>query len=123
MISFVIAVSCFFFGGFIITLYNDDPEIVRVGSQILKMVALIQPLQSSQFILAGALRGAGDTKFVMVLMLVCAFLIWMPLLFIVNHFHPTMPALWATMIVYIIIISIATIARWKWGPWRKIKLI
>ena len=27
------------------------------------MVALIQPLQSSQFILSGALRGAGDTKY------------------------------------------------------------
>jgi len=29
----------------------------------LKIIALIQPAQSTQFILAGALRGAGDTRF------------------------------------------------------------
>lgn len=43
-------------------LYNDDPAVIIQGAEILKLVALIQPFQSSQFILAGALRGAGDTR-------------------------------------------------------------
>jgi MATE family multidrug resistance protein len=98
-------------------------QFMSLGFILFLLMAAWQCFDTADVTIAGALKGAGDTKFVMVLMLVCAFLIWMPLLFIVNHFHPTMPALWATMIVYIIIISIATIARWKWGPWRKIKLI
>lgn len=98
-------------------------QFMSLGFILFLLMAAWQCFDTADVTIAGALKGAGDTKFVMMLMLVCAFLIWMPLLFIVNHYHPTMPALWATMIVYIIIISIATLARWKWGPWRKIKLI
>lgn len=59
-----IAIVVFFFGRNIIHLYNNtEPVIADTGSIILKMVALIQPLQAAQFILSGALRGAGDTKF------------------------------------------------------------
>lgn len=61
--SAVIALGCFFFGEQVVALYNDDPEIIRVGGQLLKMIALCQPIQASQFILSGALRGAGDTKY------------------------------------------------------------
>lgn len=62
-VSFVLAFVLFFFGKQIIMLYSDDPAIIELGPWLLKMVALIQPLQSSQFILSGALRGAGDTKY------------------------------------------------------------
>ena len=43
-------------------LYTDNTLIIEQGTKILKLVALIQPFQSTQFILSGALRGAGDTK-------------------------------------------------------------
>ncbi len=36
--------------------------MVEVAASVLKVAAFIQPFQSSQFILAGALRGAGDTR-------------------------------------------------------------
>lgn len=61
-VSMILAVVFFFFGRQIVGLYSDDPQIIEMGGAILMMVAAIQPLQSSQFILAGALRGAGDTK-------------------------------------------------------------
>ena len=41
---------------------RQEPQIISQGARILKLVALVQPAQSSQFILAGALRGAGDTR-------------------------------------------------------------
>ena len=59
-----IALAIFFFPREFILMYNDDPVILDVGVTVLRMVALIQPLQASQFILAGAMRGAGDTAFV-----------------------------------------------------------
>jgi MATE family multidrug resistance protein len=98
-------------------------EFMSLGFVLFLLMAAWQCFDAADVTIAGALKGAGDTKFVMMLMLVCAFFVWMPLLFAVYIFHPTMPALWATMIVYIIIISIASIARWVWGPWRKIRLI
>lgn len=53
----------FFFGGrHIASLYTDDPAVIETAALVLKVAAFIQPFQSSQFILAGALRGAGDTR-------------------------------------------------------------
>ncbi len=63
VVSVLLGAVLFFFGKQIVMLYSDDPIIIEKGAFLLKMVALIQPLQSSQFILAGALRGAGDTKY------------------------------------------------------------
>lgn len=61
MISTLMAVIFFFFGPQLVGLYTSDPVIIANASGALKIIALVQPFQSSQLILAGALRGAGDT--------------------------------------------------------------
>ena len=61
LISTIMAVGLFFFGAQIVGLYTSDPVIIRNAAGALKIIALVQPFQSSQLILAGALRGAGDT--------------------------------------------------------------
>ena len=43
-------------------LYSNEQEVIKTGAIMLRYVALVQPFQGAQFILAGALRGAGDTK-------------------------------------------------------------
>lgn len=61
------------FGGQVVKLYNGNlyidgvvdmakAQVVVLGSFIMLFVAFLQPIQSSQFILAGGLRGAGDTR-------------------------------------------------------------
>lgn len=62
-ISSFMAFIFFLFGPQIVGLYTKNPEIIRSASMALKVIALVQPFQSSQFILAGGLRGAGDTVF------------------------------------------------------------
>ena len=78
---------------------------------------------AADVVVSGALKGAGDTKFVMTWMLVCAFAVWLPLVFLVRHVHNTMPALWATMVVYVIIICAGSLVRWHRGRWKGIKLV
>lgn len=46
------------------SLFSDDAAIIALGSQIMIIVAIVAPLQTSQVIISGSLRGAGDTKFV-----------------------------------------------------------
>ncbi|MDR2932313.1 MAG: MATE family efflux transporter, partial [Oscillospiraceae bacterium] len=70
LVSIFLASIFFFFGRNIIGLYTKEAEIIATGSILMMLVAVVQPLQSSQFVLAGALRGAGDTKSVAV----CTFL-------------------------------------------------
>lgn len=62
LVACFIAAGFFFFGPWIIRLYTPEESVIALGAMALKIVALVQPAQSTQFILSGALRGAGDTK-------------------------------------------------------------
>lgn len=52
-----------FFGKYIAWLYTDDLNVVMLSALVLKIYAIAQPFQSTQFVLAGGLRGAGDTAY------------------------------------------------------------
>ena len=60
--SFILGLVFWVFGEQIIMLYSNEQEVIKTGAIMLRYVALVQPFQGAQFILAGALRGAGDTK-------------------------------------------------------------
>lgn len=62
IIAVTIASTFFFFGRQISGIYTNDPEVITLAAGCLRIIALMQPMQSTQFILAGALRGAGDTR-------------------------------------------------------------
>ena len=62
MVSGAVAVILFFFGRQVALLYSNDLAVITQAAIALKIIALVQPSQSTQFVLAGALRGAGDTK-------------------------------------------------------------
>lgn len=64
--SALMAIVFFFFGGAIASLYTNDPQVIKQAGDILKLIAFIQPFQSSSLIVAGGLRGAGDTIFTLV---------------------------------------------------------
>ncbi|MBQ6137864.1 MAG: hypothetical protein IJI73_10900, partial [Kiritimatiellae bacterium] len=80
-------------------------------------------LDSVDTVLCGALRGAGDTKFVMWWMTFCAFGVWLPLVWAVSRVHFTMPALWCTTVVYVAVLFAGSFVRWRRGRWRSIKVV
>ena len=101
----------------------NPAEFLSLGFVLFILMVAWQCFDCADVVLSGALKGAGDTHFVMGWMLVCAFGIWLPLLFLVYWLHPTMPALWSTMIAYVVLICVGTWIRWRRGPWRNIKLV
>ena len=94
-----------------------------LGFTLFAMMAAWQVFDAADVIVSGALKGAGDTKFVMLWMMFGAFALWLPGVFVVRHVHNTMPALWATMIAYVVVLCAGTFIRWRCGAWRKIKLV
>ncbi len=52
-----------FFGKYLAMLYTDDMSVAGLTATVLKIYAFAQPFQSTQFILAGGPRGAGDTRY------------------------------------------------------------
>ncbi|HKM42697.1 MAG TPA: MATE family efflux transporter, partial [Limnochordia bacterium] len=122
-VSLVLAIIFFFFGRQIVSLYTDDPAIIEQGARILKLVALIQPFQSSQFILAGALRGAGDTRATMVITFLTVMLV-RPILAIalINHFNWGLEGAWIALVTDQLLRSGLVLLRYNSGKWKKIKI-
>ena len=102
---------------------SDQTAFLSLGSTLFVMMVVWQFCDAAEVVLSGALKGAGDTRFVMVLMLVMAFPFWMPILFVTYWLCPTMEALWSTMVVYVFVFFVGTALRWLKGPWRSLRLI
>ena len=97
-------------------------EFQSLGFTLFVLMAAWQLFDAADVILSGALKGGGDTKFVMWWMLVVGFVIWLPVVFVVRRFHNTMPALWSTMILYVVVICVGSLIRWRRGGWKMVKL-
>ncbi len=114
----IIAVGIFFFNEFLIGLYNNDPAIVAVGSGLLSMVALIQPFQSSQFVLAGALRGAGDTKYTAMVVMLTAMLLRPGLaILLIKGFDFGLEGAWYALVADQLLRTALVFARYNTGKW------
>ena len=52
----------FFFAPQLIQIFSTDPEVIDLGSQVLRIVAFAEPLFGASIVASGALRGAGDSR-------------------------------------------------------------
>lgn len=62
----IVGIIMFLFAEMLVGLYSGDSAIIESASAALRVAALIQPFQANQLIVAGSLRGAGDTRFPLV---------------------------------------------------------
>ncbi len=53
-------------GSFLVSLFTDDAAVIQAGTTIMLTIAATAPIQTSNVVVGGTLRGAGDTKFVAV---------------------------------------------------------
>lgn len=93
-----------------------------LGFVLFVLMTVWQVFDAADVIISGALKGCGDTKFVMWWMLVVAFLFWLPLVFVVRCFSNTMPALWSTMVVYVLVLCVGAFVRWRRMGRKMVKL-
>lgn len=117
-ISLCIGIGVFFFNQQILALYSDDMQIIAMGGILLQMVALIQPLQASQFIFAGVLRGAGDTKYTAIVSFV-TMLIIRPVMAIIaiNQFGLGLKGAWYALVVDQLTRTLLIGRRYYQGKW------
>lgn len=51
-------------GGFLVSLYTNEQAVIAAGANIMVIIAFFAPIQTSNVVISGSLRGSGDTKFV-----------------------------------------------------------
>lgn len=123
VIAILLSLIFFFLGKPIVSLYTKETEVIAQGARILMFVALVQPLQSSQFILAGALRGAGDTRATAVITMITVLFIRPALaLYSINVLNWGLEGAWFALLVDQAIRSLLVLFRFNSGKWKRIKV-
>jgi Na+-driven multidrug efflux pump len=70
------------FPTFILRLFTSDPEIIQRTLLGLRIAGIDQPLFAFVLVISGALRGAGDTRTVMILSIIRQWLCFVPFTYI-----------------------------------------
>ena len=104
------------------SLYNSDPEIIQMGGYIMLFVAFLQPFQSSQFIVSGGLRGAGDTRSTAMITFVTVLLVRPGIAVLLVNLGLGLYGAWLAMAADQILRSTLVMGRYKGGKWKLIKL-
>lgn len=76
------AVLLYIFAPFLMGMLSNDPEVCELGVRILRIEAFAEPLYGASIVVAGVLRGAGDTAMCSVLSLVSLWCVRVPLSYI-----------------------------------------
>ncbi len=121
-VSLLLTVIFAFFGGAIVSLYNNDPQIVEMGGRIMLFVAFVQPFQASQFIVAGGLRGAGDTRATAVITMITMMIIRPVLALLLVSVGLGIYGAWIAVAADQLTRTLLVFARYKQGKWKAIRL-
>lgn len=99
-------------------------ELLQIGRWLLLLMAVWGMLDTINLVLGGALKGAGDTKFVMWYSTIMGWFLFVPgewyIIYFRNH---GILAAWGFLAFTIIIISGGFYWRFKAGSWKRIKLL
>jgi putative MATE family efflux protein len=123
MISSVIFFVFIFGRTFMVSLFNDEAAVLALGANVLIIAALGTHAQTSQVVISGCLRGAGDTIFVAITSLISVAII-RPILTWLLCFPLGfgLYGAWIALCVDQIFRLITSMKRFSSGKWTKITL-
>lgn len=106
-----------------IAFFNDDPAIIRAGSNILLCAAFFQVFDGMGYTYAGALRGAGDTHWTAGITVVLLLGVFTPLsLGAVTWTNLESLGPWLAGTVYVVFLGLALWWRFTQGKWKNIDI-
>jgi Na+-driven multidrug efflux pump len=89
----------------------------------MRMMGLATPIIAVAMILTQALFGSGNTRFVMIVELILHFTCLMPLAWLLGMtLNLGLPGIWASAIVYIVVLAGAMVWKFAGGAWKKTEI-
>jgi MATE family multidrug resistance protein len=118
-----IAMAFLVFAGKLVALINSDPEVIRIGARIIRLAALFQVFDGVGIISGGCLRGAGDTRWTMLIGTIFAWGLFLPLAYLGGFILDGGAfGAWAGATAYIIALGVVFYFRFRSGKWQSIKI-
>lgn len=104
-------------------IFSQEPAVIIAGVTILKLVALYQVFDAVGIVLAGALNGAGDTRFTMIARLLFAWGFFIPLVWLlIFPLNRGIWGAWLGALIYLAGLALIYFIRFRLGHWRRIQL-
>ncbi|MBW7865280.1 MAG: MATE family efflux transporter [Candidatus Hydrogenedens sp.] len=124
--GYMVFMGAFFavFGGVLIRLFfRPDPEIVLLGHRLLILAAFFQAFDAVNIICMGALRGAGDTRWMMWMTAFMSYGFCLPLsIFFAFVLGLETYGAWMGATLFIMVLSGVLFHRFNSGQWRHIQI-
>lgn len=103
--------------------FSDDPIVIKICADLFIFGVLYQLFDGLGVPSMGALRGAGDTKFPMILMFLCMWVLMIPLLFFLgDYLGYGVYGAWMATCITCICVGIGGFWRFKRGRWKQLKV-
>jgi putative MATE family efflux protein len=103
-------------------LFTNDPRVIAYGVPCLRLIAWTQPLQAFGMVLAGALRGAGDTRWTMIITTASIWLLRIPLSYFFGiYLGLGLVGVWMGNTFDMGIRGLAVTWRFSTGRWKSIR--
>ncbi|MBB5235901.1 MATE family multidrug resistance protein [Deinococcus budaensis] len=105
----------------LIGLFNRSPEVLSLGTRVLGVMAAYQILDGVAIVLGGALGGAGDTRFRLLVTLTGA---WLVMVLGASWLAPRsgVTGAWGAALLFIAFAAVAYALRFASGRWRRARL-
>ena len=114
----------FFFPYALLRAFTDDPTVVELGGLFLKIVAIAQIPLAITMVLAGSLRGAGDTGYILGATIAGMWGVRVPAALIGAFWlHLSIGAIWSAMVADWFLRMGLLVLRYRSERWREIRLI
>lgn len=114
----------FFFPYVLLRAFTNDEAVIDLGTVFLKIVALLQVPLALTMVLAGSLRGAGDTRFIMIATTVGMWGVRIPIAFIAGYWLSLgVFYVWLAMIADWTLRMVLMLWRYRSERWRAIQVL
>jgi putative MATE family efflux protein len=122
-IQLPVVILYFLLAPLIISIFNSDPEVIRIGTNYLRIISPSLILIVLITGLSGAQSGAGDTKPPMIASIVANWIFKIPLAYIIaRYLRYASRGVWIAIAVSVVIETVIVTVYYYRGGWKKRKI-
>jgi MATE family multidrug resistance protein len=109
--------------GALMGLYTSDPDVLRLGPPLLALAAAFQLFDAVQIVAGGALRGAGDTRWPLLVQTLLAWGLRLPLVWLFAFaLDGGVVGAWYAEFAFIVTLAAALVFRFRSGAWQAVRI-
>ena len=126
--SFTMVVIFVLFAKFLVGIFLPDinstgADVGRLAVILLRLASIYILADSAQIVFVGALRGAGDTRWVMAASVTLHWLFAAAAIYLIRFLNVNPVTAWIVFIGFIVLLGIVMFLRFLSGKWENIKMI